>query len=105
MPAPIRLSAVTALPRHEALAAASGAISSAGGWVEDVHAFAGHAVTIRAAIDEVLMSSVQSALAAVGLLSRAEPFAPAGGERAFTLHLVFANPDEGVRREVPPIPG
>ena len=105
MPAPVRLSAVTALPRHEAIGAVSGAISAAGGWVEDLQAFAGHAVTFRAAIDEAHLPTLHDRLAAAGITARAEPFQPAGGERAFTLMLAFANPDDRARSEVPPIPG
>lgn len=105
MSAPVRLSAVTALPRHEALGAASAAISAAGGWVEDVHAFAGHAVNIRAVIAEEKLPALLDALARAGLSAQAEPFEPGAGERPFTLVLAFANPDETARREVPPIPG
>lgn len=105
MPAPVRLSAVTALPRHEALGLASAAISASGGWVEDAQAFAGHAVTLRAAIDGERFPALLDALAKAGLTARAEHFEPGAGERPFTLVLAFANPDETARREVPPIPG
>ena len=105
MSAPVRLSAVTALPRHEALGAASAAISAAGGWVEDVHSFAGHAATIRAVIAEEKFPALHETLAAAGLAARAEPFEPGSAERPFTLMLAFANPDDRARSDVPPIPG
>lgn len=96
---------LTARSRHAALEAATAALSAAGGWVEDVHDFAGHAITLVAGLPEARLDELVATLAVSGLGASVGPWEPLGGDRVVSLRLVFAAPDEGARRAVPPIPG